>query len=117
MSDLSEFERLHGRAPKAPPGCGMVFTNGAWAAVPYPPRRTRSGAEGRKLVVITGDGVWFSDGQIIETAASAARLLGVTPSWFYQQFKSANGAPAKLRGVTFQYLDVYQKGKSNESAS
>ena len=41
--------------------------------------------------------------------------MGLTSATALNSYlRHSSGAPAKLRGVTFQYLTDYQKGKSNE---
>lgn len=81
---------------------------------------------GRKVIVLavaTDDyGVEklfpFSAGDVFSSVADASRRIGHASSVpLHMTLKAAHGAPATVRGVTFQYLTDYQKGKSNESAS
>jgi hypothetical protein len=73
---------------------------------------TRSGPPGRKIIIVEfhedyEGGLRGADVNTFESAAEAARLLGVTPPALSQAFKKANGAPVRIRGVTLQYLDLH----------
>ena len=107
MNDILVLNEL----PKLPP-----ITEAERAALDarFPSRK-----QGRKLVVLSialgdyGENVFpFKVGDVFPSVTEAARRIGHrTPVPLHTALRFANGAPAKLRGVTFQYLDVYQKGK------
>ena len=60
----------------------------------------------------------FSAGDVVPSVSDAARRIGRAVSVpLHMALKNARGAPATVRGVMFQYLTDYQKGKSNESTS
>ena len=57
----------------------------------------------------------FSAGDVFPSVTDAARRIGLAVSVpLHLALKNTHGAPATVRGVTFQYLTDYQKGKSNE---
>ena len=79
--------------------------------------------DGRKVVVLavaTDDyGVEkifpLSVGDVFPSVSDAARFIGLGSSVpLHLVLKNAKGAPARVRGVTFQYLPDFQKGKLNE---
>ena len=77
-----------------------------------------SGAHGRKAVVLLiepGSPFQIEPGNIFPTLKALAAAMGLTSATARNSYlRHSSGAPAKLRGVTFQYLTDYQKGKSNE---
>jgi hypothetical protein len=79
-------------------------------AAHFPSRRM-----GRKMVVLLvepGSPFKIEPGNVFPTLASLAIAMGLNDSVpLCQYLRLTNGAPAKLRGVTFQYLTDYQKGQ------
>ena len=59
----------------------------------------------------------YGDVDTFESAAEAAKLLGVTPQALSQAIKKANGKPWTVRGVTMQYSDLYIADDANFRAS
>ena len=73
---------------------------------------------GRKVVVLSIEPTslfQITSGDVFHTLKALAAAMGLaTAAALCSYLRLARGAPAKLRGVTFQYLTDYQKGKSNE---
>ena len=104
-------EIILNEVPKAPP---LSPEERAALRAKFPSRY-----DGRKVVVLrvaTDEyGVEkvfpFSSGDVFPSVTEASRRIGLgAPVPLHNALKKANGAPATVRGVTFQYLTDYQKG-------
>jgi len=78
----------------------------------YKPQR-----EDRRVVVVaveTDSQFLHKPRDVFRTASAAAKSIGLTASGLWSALHDVPGAPATVRGITFQYFDDFKKAEAKK---